>query len=89
VVHGRLHVSSYEKEGQTRTAVEIEARSLGHDLSWGVSTFTKAGPATNADRQVVGEIASELDDDQFDPTTGELLDADGGPDPDPAAEDAA
>jgi len=89
VVHGRLHVSSYEKEGQTRTAVEIEARSLGHDLSWGVSTFTKAGPSTNADRQVVGEIASELDDDQFDPTTGELLDADGGPDPDPAAEDAA
>ena len=75
VVHGRLHVSSYEKEGQTRTAVEIEARSLGHDLSWGVSTFTKAGPATNADRQVVGEIASELDDEQpFDPQTGELID---------------
>ncbi len=77
VVHGRLHVSSYEKDGQTRTAVEIEARALGHDLSWGVSTFTKAGPATNADRQVVGEIASELDDDQpVDPETGELLDGD-------------
>ena len=90
VVHGRLHVSTYEKDGQERTAVEIEARSLGHDMSWGVSVFTKAGPATSADRQVVGELASELDDDRpFDPTTGELLDADAGPDGDRTAEDAA
>ncbi len=35
IVHGRLRVSSYEKDGQTRTSVEIEARSLGHDLTLG------------------------------------------------------
>lgn len=66
VVHGRLHVTSYEKEGQPRTAVEIEARALGHDLSWGVSTFVKAAPRTSVDRQVLSEIASELDDDELD-----------------------
>ena len=100
VVHGRLHVSSYEKDGQERTVVEIEARSIGHDLSWGVSKFTKAGPGASSDRQVVGELASELDDEQpFDPATGELLDPGpggaGGPRSDeresdgPVAEDAA
>lgn len=74
VVHGRLHVSSYEKEGQTRTSVEIEAKSLGHDLTWGISEFTKAGPASNADRALVAEIERDLDEDQpFDRETGEIL----------------
>ena len=72
IVHGRLRVSSYEKDGQVRTAVEIEARSLGHDLSWGVSKFTKAGSSAGADRQLIGEIASEFDE-PFDPETGEVL----------------
>ena len=51
IVHGRLRVSSYEKDGQLRTAVEIEARSLGHDLTWGVSKFTKAGPSPSNRRR--------------------------------------
>ena len=75
VVHGRLHVSSYEKEGQTRTSVEIEARALGHDMSWGTTTFIKASAGASADRQLAGEIARELDEDDqpVDPETGELL----------------
>ena len=85
IVHGRLRVSSYEKDGQARTAVEIEARSLGHDITWGVSTFVKAGASTGADRQLIGEIASEFDE-PFDPETGELL----APRPaEPADDDAA
>ena len=77
VVHGRLHVTSYEKEGQPRTSVEIEARALGHDLSWGVSTFVKAAPRTSADRQVLSELASELDDEQRDPEVGDPVERDG------------
>ena len=77
LVHGRLHVSSYEKDGETRTSVDIEARSLGHDLSWGVSKFTKAAAGSGSDRQLAGEIASDLDDDEsrepFDAETGELI----------------
>ena len=71
IVHGRLRVSSYEKDGQTRTSVEIEARSLGHDLTWGVSEFTKAGPTTGADRALIGELAAEFDDEPFDSDTAD------------------
>lgn len=91
LVHGRLRNRSYEKEGQRRTVLEIEAYSLGHDLARGVARFTKVVPSTAADRESV----SELDDDEpFDPVTGELLDGrpmtDGFPaEPDAAGEAAA
>lgn len=42
LVHGRLRAGSYEKEGQMRSVLEIEAYSLGHDISRGVSVFTRA-----------------------------------------------
>ncbi len=71
IVHGRLRVSSYEKDGQTRTSVEIEARSLGHDITWGVSTFRKAGLATGADRALIGELVAEFDDEPFDAETAD------------------
>jgi len=47
VVHGRLRDGSYEKEGHKHAVFEIEAYALGHDISRGVSRFTKAtqGPS--------------------------------------------
>lgn len=42
LVHGRLRDSRYEKEGHWHSAFEIEAYSLGHDISRGVSRFTRA-----------------------------------------------
>ena len=42
VVHGRLRDGSYEKEGQRYPVFAIEAYALGHDISRGVSKFTKA-----------------------------------------------
>ncbi len=71
VVHGRLRVSSYEKDGQARTSVEIEARSLGHDITWGVSKFTKAGQSSGAERRLIGELAAEFDDEPFDDETAD------------------
>jgi single-strand DNA-binding protein len=41
VVHGRLTVSSYEKDGVQRTNMEIEASTVCHDLSRGSGTFTR------------------------------------------------
>jgi single-strand DNA-binding protein len=85
VVQGRLRTSSYEKDGQRRTSVEIEASAVGHDLARGVSTFIKAGPGASPERELVGELASELDrelegetdreidGERVDPLTGELL----------------
>ena len=42
VAHGRLRDGGYEKDGVRRTVFEVEAYSLGHDLSRGVSAFRKA-----------------------------------------------
>lgn len=42
VVHGKLRHSTYEREGQTRSVLEIDASALGHDIAKGVSRFTKA-----------------------------------------------
>lgn len=41
IVRGRMRVRTWEHEGVTRTAVEIEASSLGHDLVLGTSTFQR------------------------------------------------
>jgi single-strand DNA-binding protein len=73
VVHGRLRDGSYDdKEGQRRTVFEIEAYALGHDLSRGVATFVKAGPASGREQHGVVEVMEE--DEPFDPATGEILD---------------
>jgi single-strand DNA-binding protein len=42
VVHGRLRVRPYTtSEGVDRLAVEVEADSVGHDLAFGTSEFTR------------------------------------------------
>jgi single-strand DNA-binding protein len=68
VVHGRLRDSSYEsKDGQWRTVLEVEAFALGHDLSRGISTFTKGALASSVN--IVREL-EELGD--IDLVTGEI-----------------
>jgi single-strand DNA-binding protein len=47
VVMGRLSVRPYEdKTGVRRTAVDVDASAIGHDLSRGVSTFRRVRPPT-------------------------------------------
>jgi single-strand DNA-binding protein len=56
VVKGTLRVREYEgKSGVRRTAVDVIAESIGHDLAKGVSSFTKSRPHT-------GMTAVELED---------------------------
>jgi single-strand DNA-binding protein len=50
LVRGRLQVRPYEKDGQARLAVEVEASSVGHDLARGVANFQRA-------RRSAGETA--------------------------------
>jgi single-strand DNA-binding protein len=74
VVHGRLRDSSYEaKDGQWRTVLEVEAFALGHDMSRGVSEFTKG--SASASVNVVREIEELEELGDVDPVTGELRDA--------------
>lgn len=58
VVRGRLRNPTYEKEGQTRSVLEIEAYSLGHDISRGVSRFTRASQAVDR-REIVPDDEDE------------------------------
>lgn len=42
VVVGKLRVREFESDGHTRIAVEVDAQSVGHDLSRGFTRFTRA-----------------------------------------------
>ncbi len=41
VVHGRLRVRPWTSGEKSGIQVEIEADAVGHDLSWGTSSFTR------------------------------------------------
>ncbi|MGW0606517.1 single-stranded DNA-binding protein [Streptomyces sp. NPDC002640] len=41
VVHGRLKVRADTRDGQSRTDVDIEAATVGHDLARGTSAFRR------------------------------------------------
>lgn len=41
VVHGRLFTRQYEKDGQVRSAYEVDAVTVGPDLARGTSTFQR------------------------------------------------
>jgi len=41
LVMGRLRVRDWDNGERAGTSVEIEAETLGHDLVWGSSTFTR------------------------------------------------
>ncbi len=70
VVYGRLRVNQWETEkGEPRTSVEIDAYSLGHDLTRGQSIFTKPERTqldTN-DRLADPEIQRAFGDDEEGP----------------------
>jgi single-strand DNA-binding protein len=58
VVKGRLSVRTYDdKEGVTRTQVEVDATSVGHDLCRGVAHFQRTRPPTG---QTAAEYATSL-----------------------------
>ncbi|MEU9831022.1 single-stranded DNA-binding protein [Streptosporangium sp. NPDC048047] len=48
VVQGRLRIREFVHEGERRFMPEVEANSLGHDLRWGLGSFTKPMRGGNA-----------------------------------------
>ncbi|GAA2232517.1 single-stranded DNA-binding protein [Herbiconiux moechotypicola] len=68
VVSGRLRVRHWESGEKTGIAVELEADAVGHDLSWGTSSFTKVIPSTPnpgggaEGESVSGSFPERLDD---------------------------
>ena len=41
MVMGTLHIRDWDNGERAGTSVEIHAESVGHDLAWGVSTYTR------------------------------------------------
>jgi single-strand DNA-binding protein len=66
VVSGRLSVRPYDdKQGVRRTAVDVDAITVGHDLNRGVSKFTRTFPSVGktADEQAADLAAGGSDAD--------------------------
>jgi single-strand DNA-binding protein len=55
VVSGRLSTREYEKDGQKRSAFELEATTVGHDLSRGSAIFHRLRQDTMATFEVQEE----------------------------------
>jgi single-strand DNA-binding protein len=63
VVHGRMRMRQWTgDDGRSGTAVELEASTAGHDLSRGVSRFTKSRPrdAERPGRSEADELAERV-----------------------------
>ena len=58
IVVGRLRTSVWQKDGQTRERIGLEAETVGHDLSRGTAIFRRAAKAS-----VEPADADEPDDD--------------------------
>ena len=42
IVTGRVRIRDWESGEKSGTTIEVDAESIGHDLSWGRSTFTRS-----------------------------------------------
>jgi single-strand DNA-binding protein len=66
IVYGRMRINQWVNGDRNGTTVEIDAYNVGHDLSWGVTTFSKVSkPSLNQNDRMadpeVQEAADELD----------------------------
>jgi single-strand DNA-binding protein len=63
IVHGRLRVNEWRDErDQARVSVEVEASHIGHDLTWGQSSFSRVsrGEALGYEPMSDPEVQSSL-----------------------------
>ncbi|WP_084125878.1 single-stranded DNA-binding protein [Demequina sp. NBRC 110054] len=85
VVTGRLRTNTWEANDGPRTDLQIDATSLGHDLTLGIATFNRAvgDPALGADEPSTTAAASEAEaaaaqsiDDDAPPAESDPADSD-------------
>jgi single-strand DNA-binding protein len=59
VVVGKLRTTAWEKDGQSRERLVLEADTVGHDLNRGTSAFRRPPRLTPADSREPGEPAED------------------------------
>lgn len=74
IVTGKLRIREYTKDGQRRFSAQVEAQTIGHDLSRGVARFQRAqraGLTQPEDRRRADDAA----DRWLDPDKAETIEA--------------
>lgn len=57
IVTGRVRVRDWESGAKSGTTIEIDAESIGHDLTWGRATFTRSVIASKSEKSGGDEAA--------------------------------
>jgi single-strand DNA-binding protein len=61
IVTGRLRIRDWQTDEKSGTTIEVDADSLGHDLTFGTSTFTRStNAAPAADTPETAEAAESI-----------------------------
>ena len=68
-VLGKLRVRDWDNGERAGTSVEIEADSIGHDLAWGTSSFTRTVLVRESEPEAEAAI-DEVDDAEDSPAEG-------------------
>ena len=68
LVMGRLRVRDWDNGERAGTSVEIEAESIGHDLVWGSTTYTRT-VKTQESEQEVAPAPDDVEAEQVAPAT--------------------
>ena len=95
VVTGKLRIREYAKDGQRRLNAQIEATTVGHDLSQGVARFRRSqrsGTGQPEDRRQADDVADrwleeEISDDLPDALSAQAEDRPGEPEEKEKAEE--
>lgn len=68
LVMGRLRVRDWDNGERAGTSVELEAESIGHDLVWGSTTFTRTVKSQESDQEVA-PAPDDVEAEQVTPAT--------------------
>lgn len=63
IASGRVKVRDWHNDDRSGTAIEIEADSIGHDLVWGTSEFTRSNASPAATDKVPEDTSEESEGD--------------------------
>lgn len=80
VVMGRLKLRQWDRDGRIYNVAQIDAESIGHDLSWGTANYQRSVAQQPASRepeagtQAAREEVLLVEGRRVDPDTGEFLD---------------
>lgn len=59
IVLGRVRIRDWESGEKSGTTIEIDAESIGHDLTWGRATYTRSVIAAKGESDATGGTTAE------------------------------